>query len=1354
MDEKGEVDNVSSAELLLNGLESELEQLDAEEFDLPTVAAPTLESILNESGDEEENDALSSSEESEFGRLLGPFDTASILSFDDFDRKRKRKIYEGHGSVMRHTILKGISTQIVAAQTRINAGFPTAMAIDVLIAIGTAHGIVYVFEPSQAMKWSLGTAKTGEQYGSVSCLSFNVDSSRLLAGHAKGQITMWDLSNGKLLRTITDAHPAGQAVIHIKFTDSFVVAVCADSHGSVFDLEFTRTVTGRGCVSRCLFSGSRGEVCAIEPLHIPKQAKNSHNAHTMLVAMVTFTKLLVINLRPKVSIIYSFILTGQQDCLPLLCWRCAGVKVSGSDAVFEPVLAIARQSTIHFFQAVIKGSQEIEIRRLQTSEVAYKIIAFCWLNSFTLAVMDTFEKIHLVDVASWEELEVIDMSDMRFVYGTSFFKGLATGCNVSPALSHAGGHACYYSLASFRSQLFVLGSKSIHVMTTRTWQERLDVLLRENRHQDAIALALTFYDGTAKAVIGLSSNPEKRQKVVANKMLDILYTYIDLSMTKLCPEFGNIDELIKHYENVVPICVEYCLRLERVDVLFGRLYERFSQDVIAHGAFLECLEPYILDDQLQRISPQIMKDLTSHFQGKDMLGRVEACIIHLDIISLDIHETVKLCWENGMYDAIIYIYNQGLQDYISPLLELIAVLREAIASGKQLSDIHVKLGNKLLVYISNSLAGLAYPLGSLDEAVAKDVKKSIFKTLTCLHTDSPSSGEKAYPHMRTFLDFDTREFLNVMALAFEEPEFGGADSAGQRQRVVDILLQIVVEGSGYTPTQHGMLFLFLARQLARHCTTLHLSRNLFDQIIEFLCKRGDDSHKEERQEALLELLTVEKELQIDADKILLMAEHANLFRVCEYIFKKHNLHDKILLTYLEDPSRCHQAFSFIELTLNDRQSANIHDKITQVTLSHLKALVECDASQTVSLLTNIVRVDWLKVIRTLDSEERTQYSLLKALLVERDSEMPSLDANLHDIYIERMCKFDSGSVELYLKTTDGYTAGSVYEICQKYHQYDSMSYLLEKMGRIQEAFDMMMKTFKEKIELFLELVTDPRASKNTNNTLILSQQLESLLIKLIGLCQRNGSKLTETQCKALWFPLLDSVMEPHQKLPVDNPHLSLFKDASRQVLNSMMEYIELPAIMSKIVKEFTFGEGRFGDVKDLVLGMIHTYNYEKTLRSTLSNMMHGDLLNQMREQKAMQSKAFVPSRDRCSYCNRQVLSSSVTSQLRVFRCGHLFHDSCLERCGALAQSTDDSLVYACYVCSQQDNSTRTRLSSNLQRMLSARAGSIDTDDPQEELEPRGKHKLNRRRRGPMGTSDISLRLIPPSCIDNNMLDKT
>jgi len=95
---------------------------------------------------------------------------------------------------------------------------------------------------------------------SVCLSSLNDDCSRLLIGHARGQLTMWDLTNGKLLRTMTDAHSPGAAVLAIRFTDDKTVAVMSDSGGSVFRLEFKRLIGLRTCDSQCLFSGSRGEV--------------------------------------------------------------------------------------------------------------------------------------------------------------------------------------------------------------------------------------------------------------------------------------------------------------------------------------------------------------------------------------------------------------------------------------------------------------------------------------------------------------------------------------------------------------------------------------------------------------------------------------------------------------------------------------------------------------------------------------------------------------------------------------------------------------------------------------------------------------------------------------------------------------------------------------------------------------------------------------------------------------------------------------------------------------------------------------------------------------------------------------
>lgn len=92
------------------------------------------------------------------------------------------------------------------------------------------------------------------------CYSLGDDCSRLLAGHARGQIVMWDLTTGKTLRTITGVHTPGASVLHVRYTSDRNFALSNDSGGSVFQLEFKRLIGVRTCDASCLFSGSRGQV--------------------------------------------------------------------------------------------------------------------------------------------------------------------------------------------------------------------------------------------------------------------------------------------------------------------------------------------------------------------------------------------------------------------------------------------------------------------------------------------------------------------------------------------------------------------------------------------------------------------------------------------------------------------------------------------------------------------------------------------------------------------------------------------------------------------------------------------------------------------------------------------------------------------------------------------------------------------------------------------------------------------------------------------------------------------------------------------------------------------------------------
>jgi len=54
------------------------------------------------------------------------------------------------------------------------------------------------------------------------------------------------------------------------------------------------------------------------------------------------------------------------------------------------------------------------------------------------------------------------------------------------------------------------------------------------------------------------------------------------------------------------------------------------------------------------------------------------------------------------------------------------------------------------------------------------------------------------------------------------------------------------------------------------------------------------------------------------------------------------------------------------------------------------------------------------------------------------------------------------------------------------------------------------------------------------------------------------------------------------------------RELTRNLVNSMMGSVSLPAILSKVLSDKTLA-GSFGQIKDLILGMLETYTYEMTL---------------------------------------------------------------------------------------------------------------------------------------------------------------
>lgn len=65
------------------------------------------------------------------------------------------------------------------------------------------------------------------------------------------------------------------------------------------------------------------------------------------------------------------------------------------------------------------------------------------------------------------------------------------------------------------------------------------------------------------------------------------------------------------------------------------------------------------------------------------------------------------------------------------------------------------------------------------------------RILTAQHSKNAADNELPYPYLRELLKFDTRETLNVLSLAFMEKEFSTELGFSQRQRIINILLEIL-----------------------------------------------------------------------------------------------------------------------------------------------------------------------------------------------------------------------------------------------------------------------------------------------------------------------------------------------------------------------------------------------------------------------------------------------------------------------------------------------------------------------------------------------------------------------------------
>jgi len=511
-----------------------------------------------------------------------------------------------------------------------------------------------------------------------------------------------------------------------------------------------------------------------------------------------------------------------------------------------------------------------------------------------------------------------------------------TGHKQSPAVTNREQTQCqsfHASICSYRGKLYMIGMKSPYVTIVLGWSERIAAMVEKGKWLDALALSLDFYHGRAKAVKGLPRDPVRAAAKISARIEQLLHEYVKANLAIAVPKDPA------HFDIVATVCIDYCLILGRIDILFQLLYPLFQQRKKA-GLLLEKLEPFILGDKLTSLPPDIIQQLVRHYVSQpELIPKLEQLLLHIDIGLLDFHSVVNLCIKHHLSTALFHLYIDGLQDFITPMDHLMKVLVKDLDLSNQfatpeMKELKTAIGLKLILYLSYIFKGKSFP--STDKRLTPrkvdELRETIFDYLLVQKLGGELAGER-YPRIRVLLTANSHELLNVLRIALD-----GMSNPTRLVQITEILVTLMVDpsqGAGkthslfwsdkpnpswpFSPSQIAELYYFIAHYYSSGA--LDISDDILQRITGYALLSFDEHH-DKRERLLLEVLRSCPEEKLEYQKLALLAESAKFYKVCDFFFTHRRDYGAVIRCHILDPDYRKSIFSFVKTLMTSTDPSN------------------------------------------------------------------------------------------------------------------------------------------------------------------------------------------------------------------------------------------------------------------------------------------------------------------------------------------------------------------------------------------------------------------------------------------------
>ncbi|KAF7138427.1 hypothetical protein RHSIM_Rhsim07G0000300 [Rhododendron simsii] len=922
----------------------------------------------------------------------------------------------------------------------------------------------------------------------VTSLCFNQPGDLLFAGYCDGRVTVWDVQKGSALKVVTGIHDA--PVVHMLYLghDSQVTRqfrlVSGDSKGLVWLITFSVVpwLNRFSFSTTCLLDGrTTGKVLCASPLLsdeccggalMSSQANTANNTGSSstigsmmggvlgadssrkllneksssveegVVVFATYQSALVARVSPSV-VVYAQLPKPdgvREGSMPYTAWKCMGQQ-HGSSTDNIPVEASEKVSLL-----AIAWDRKVQVAKLVKSELKIygkwtlesSAIGVAWLDDQMLVVLTSNGQLFLY------------AKDGTVIHQTSFAVDGSGGDDLvayHTQFTNLFGNPekAYHKCISVRgASIYVLGPMHLIVCRLLPWKERIQVLRKAGDWMGALNMAMTLYDGQAHGVIDLPRTLDAVQEAIMPYLVELLLSYVDEVFSYIsvafCNQIGKLEqlddsesrassvhsEINEQFTRVGGVAVEFCVHINRTDVLFDEILSKFAA-VQHRDTFLELLEPYILKDMLGSLPPEIMQALVEHYSTKGWLQRVEQCVLHMDISSLDFNQVVRLCREHRLYGALVYLFNRGLDDFRAPLEELLIVFQNSER------ETAAALGYRMLVYLKYCFSGLAFPPGhgTLPSLRLPSLRTELLQFLldasnapnSCVVTSFLSTA--AYPNLYHFLELDTESTLEVLRCAFVEDDipkrgYPLCDSANESleaekendsvgvgqnvmvQKTVDALIHVLGKGTYQAdksvssgdgdlaevwPSEKdiGHIFEFIAYYISAKRAVV--SNTILSRILEYYTSdinlppsvpmhTTDTCRKREKQ--MLALLEVVPDTDWDASYVLHLCERSQFYQVCGLIHAIRHQYIAALDSYLKDVNEPVHAFSYINDML-EQLSDNEADSFRSAVIFRIPDLITLSREAAFFLVIHHFSRECQHILSELRSHPKSLFLYLKTI---------------------------------------------------------------------------------------------------------------------------------------------------------------------------------------------------------------------------------------------------------------------------------------------------------------------------------------------------------------------------------------